>query len=142
MTNRDVVQLIQDMSNQQMDALKKLLPTLLGKKKYYTYREAADMLCISVEGLKTRIKRGQMLRICNNNRPLIAHSEIMRFLDSQNPDGLGDFLMLLLALKTRSLAFHQLWKLQGLRIVKTIYNHYVCSSASLRLWIGHLQVIM
>ena len=62
------------------------------KERFYTYKEAAAMLRISVEGLKSRIKRGQMNRICNNNRPLIALSEIMRFLQEQNPDGIGAFL--------------------------------------------------
>jgi hypothetical protein len=54
-------------------------------KKYYSYAEASELLCISVEGLKTRIKRGQMNRICNNSRPLIAQTEIERFLNAQNP---------------------------------------------------------
>lgn len=55
------------------------------KKKYYSYEEAAFILCISIEGLKTRIKRGQMIRTSNNNRPLIADNEIERFLKTQNP---------------------------------------------------------
>ncbi len=54
-------------------------------KKYYSYKEASEILCITVEGLKTRIKRGQMVRITNNNRPLISHVEIERFLNKQNP---------------------------------------------------------
>lgn len=54
-------------------------------KKYLTYKEASELLGITVEGLKTRIKRGQMYKVANNNRPLIAFSEIERFLNSQNP---------------------------------------------------------
>lgn len=60
-------------------------------KKYFTYKEASEYLGISVEGLKTRIKRGQMFKVANNNRPLIAFSEIERFLNSQNPKILRDF---------------------------------------------------
>lgn len=56
-----------------------------GTKKYLTYKEASEYLGITVEGLKTRIKRGQMFKVVNNNRPLIAFSEIERFLNSQNP---------------------------------------------------------
>ena len=56
------------------------------KEKYYNYKEAASILCITVEGLKTRIKRGQMRRISNGNRPLIADAEIMRYLHNLNPD--------------------------------------------------------
>jgi hypothetical protein len=59
-------------------------------KKYYTYAEASEHLGITVEGLKTRIKRGQMFKVANNNRPLIAFSEIERFLNSQNPKILRD----------------------------------------------------
>ena len=55
------------------------------KKNYYSYEEAAFILCITIEGLKTRIKRGQMIRTSNNNRPLISHNEIERFLKTQNP---------------------------------------------------------
>jgi hypothetical protein len=55
------------------------------RKKYYSYKEASEILCIKVEGLKTRIKRGQMVRTTNNNRPLISHEEIERFLNNQNP---------------------------------------------------------
>ena len=55
------------------------------KQKNYSYQQASEMLCISVEGLKSRIKRGQMQRICNGNRPLIQASEIDRFLNKQNP---------------------------------------------------------
>lgn len=54
-------------------------------KKYFTYKEASELLGITVEGLKTRIKRGQMYKVANNNRPLIVFSEIERFLNSQNP---------------------------------------------------------
>jgi len=79
----------------QVEALQaQLKPTK--KLKYYTYKQAAEMLCITVEGLKTRIKRGQMVRVTNNNRPLIAHTEIERFLKEQNPDGIGAFFKIFL----------------------------------------------
>jgi hypothetical protein len=54
-------------------------------EQFYTYKEASQHLGITVEGLKSRIKRGQMNRVTNNNRPLIAHSELQRFINSQNP---------------------------------------------------------
>ena len=89
MSNNEVVKLIECLNNQ-IIALSKQLKDLQEpqqKQKYYSYKDAAKMLCISVDGLKTRIKRGQMVRITNNNRPMIAHAEVMRFLGSQNPDG-------------------------------------------------------
>ena len=55
------------------------------KKLGATYREASEYFGITVEGLKSRIKRGQIRRITNNNRPLIPYSEIERFIKSQNP---------------------------------------------------------
>ncbi len=107
MTNKQVFDLIANLTNQ-IEALKKQLKPSQ-KKKFYSYKEASEMLCISVEGLKTRIKRGQMVRITNNNRPLIAHTEIMRFLSSQNPDGIVAFLIkLLLNSQKRFRVFHRL----------------------------------
>ena len=91
MSNNEVVKLIECLNNQ-IKALSKQLQKPHQEQKYYSYKDAATMLCITVEGLKTRIKRGQMVRISNNNRPMIAHTEIMRFLASQNPDsGFGAF---------------------------------------------------
>jgi hypothetical protein len=55
------------------------------KKKFLNYKQASEYLGISVDGLKSRIRRGQMFKIANNNRPLIAFSEIERFLKLQNP---------------------------------------------------------
>ncbi len=80
--------LIEILEKKNAEVLKSLLSKLLPvvRKKYYSYKEAAEILCISVEGLKTRLKRGQMFRVCNNNRPLIEASEIERFLKAQNPD--------------------------------------------------------
>ena len=98
MSNNEVVKLIECLNNQ-IKALSKQLQQPQQKQKYYSYKDAATMLCITVDGLKTRIKRGQMLRITNNNRPMIAHSEIMRFLGSQNPDGgFGAFLNVIINL--------------------------------------------
>ena len=94
MTEKQILGLIANFTAQ-IEALKKQLKPSQ-KQKFYSYKEAAEMLCISVEGLKTRIKRGQMVRITNNNRPLIAHVEIMRFLGDQNPDGIVAFLFKLL----------------------------------------------
>lgn len=97
MSNNEVVKLIECLSKQILVLQKQLQPQQ--KQKYYSYKDAAARLCITVEGLKTRIKRGQMVRICNNNRPMIAHSEIMRFLASQNPDsGFGAFLNVIINL--------------------------------------------
>lgn len=109
MSNNEVVKLIECLNNQ-IKALSKQLQPPQKKQKYYSYKDAATMLCITVDGLKTRIKRGQMQRICNNSRPLIAHSEIMRFLGSQNPDGgFGAFLNilfnLLYSVRTRFVAY-------------------------------------
>jgi hypothetical protein len=78
-----------------IDGLEKKIDQLPSKKqneikKYFTYKEASEYLGITVEGLKTRIKRGQMYKVANNNRPLIAFSEIERFLNSQNPKILRD----------------------------------------------------
>ncbi len=67
-----------------------ILKNSYSKKKYLTYKEASEYLGITVEGLKTRIKRGQMFKVANNNRPLIAFTEIERFLNSQNPKILRD----------------------------------------------------
>jgi hypothetical protein len=90
MSNNELLKRIECLTNLVIALQKQLQPQQ--KQKYYSYKVAAEMLGISVDGLKTRIKRGQMLRICNNNRPLIAHTEIMRFLASQNPDsGFGAF---------------------------------------------------
>jgi hypothetical protein len=87
MSNNEVYQLI-SFYNQQIEALTKLVKSSSQpKQKFYSYKQASEMLGITVDGLKSRIKRGQMQRICNNNRPLIAHAEIMRFLGDQNPDG-------------------------------------------------------
>jgi hypothetical protein len=89
MSNNEVVKLIECLNNQ-IIALSKQLKDLQEppkKQKFYSYKEAAVILRITVDGLKSRIKRGQMVRITNNNRPLIAHAEIMRFLGNQNPDG-------------------------------------------------------
>ena len=98
MSKNEVYQLI-SFYNKQFEALTKLVKSSQTKQKFYSYKVASEMLGISVDGLKTRIKRGQMVRICNNNRPLIAHSEIMRFLNSQNPDsGFGVFVNILLNL--------------------------------------------
>lgn len=77
------------------DSLEKKIDQLASKKqketkKYFTYLEASEYLGITVEGLKTRIKRGQMFKVANNSRPLIAFSEIERFLNSQNPKILRD----------------------------------------------------
>lgn len=86
MRNAEIYELISHYSKQ-IETLKKLVGQSTPKLKFYTYKQASEMLGITVDGLKTRIKRGQMVRICNNNRPLIAHAEIMRFLGNQNPDG-------------------------------------------------------
>ena len=56
------------------------------KQKNYNYIDAAQMLCITVGALKKRITRGQLQRITNYGTPMIAHTEIQRFLKSQNPD--------------------------------------------------------
>lgn len=92
MSNAEIYELISHYSKQ-IESLKKMVGQSTTKLKFYSYKQASEMLGITVDGLKSRIKRGQMVRICNNNRPLIAHSEIMRFLASQNPDsGFGAFV--------------------------------------------------
>lgn len=70
--------------NEILDLKKIIRP--LRKKKYYSYREAAEILNISIEGLKTRIKRGQIQRISNSGKPMLSALEIERFLKSQNPE--------------------------------------------------------
>ena len=72
------------MINEVSDLKKSIKP--IRKQKRYNYRDAAEILNISVEGLKTRIKRGQIKRITNGAKPMIAHEEIERYLKSQNPD--------------------------------------------------------
>lgn len=109
MSNAEIYELISHY-NKQIEALKKLVGQSTPKQKFYTYKQASEMLGITVDGLKSRIKRGQMVRICNNNRPLIAHTEIMRFLASQNPDsGFGAFITmftnLLYLVRTRFVAY-------------------------------------
>ena len=95
MSNAEIYELISHYSKQ-IESLKKLVGQSTPKLKFYSYKQASEILGTTVDGLKSRIKRGQMVRICNNNRPLIAHSEIMRFLSSQNPDGgFGAFLNIL-----------------------------------------------
>lgn len=54
--------------------------------KLYSYKEASEMLNLTVEGLKTRIKRGQIKRTPNGNRPGVLASEIKRYLREQNLD--------------------------------------------------------
>src|ERR1035437_5043452 len=121
MSNKEVVQLIASLSNQIKALQKQLQPQQ--KRKFYSYKDAAHMLCISVEGLKTRIKRGQMVRITNNNRPLIAHTEIMRFLNEQNPDGVGAFFIkLFLNAQKRFPVFHRLCFVQYLCTSQRIYS--------------------
>ena len=85
MTNKDLLIVITELRKEIVELRKQLNPEK--KQKFYSYKEAAEMLRITVDGLKSRIKRGQMLRVTNNHKPLIAHTEIMRFLESQNPDG-------------------------------------------------------
>ncbi len=76
---------------EEIQRLRKQIETLITqtqfqkKQKNYSYQQASELLCISVEGLKSRIKRGQMQRVSNGNRPLIQASEIERFLNKQNP---------------------------------------------------------
>jgi 2-C-methyl-D-erythritol 4-phosphate cytidylyltransferase len=83
MSNDEVVKLF----TAQIENLKKHIKPQ-HKQKYYSYKEASELLRISVEGLKTRIKRGQMIRVVNGNRPLINQNEISRWLKTQNPQGL------------------------------------------------------
>jgi len=80
---RDLIRLIEKLTAEIVLLRANLKPPI--NQKYYSYKQASEMLCISVEGLRTRIRRGQMNRVSNNNRPLIEHKEIMRFLKEQNP---------------------------------------------------------
>lgn len=84
MTDKKLTEILERNNAEVLKNLKKEL-CIIRTKKYYSYKQAAEILCISVEGLKTRLKRGQMKRVCNGNRPLIAASEIERFLKTQNP---------------------------------------------------------
>jgi hypothetical protein len=84
MTDKKLIQLLKQQNAELLKALQKELAPLR-RKKYYTYKEASEILCISVEGLKTRLKRGEMFKVCNNGRPLISGVEIDRYLKSQNP---------------------------------------------------------
>jgi|GEM_PF-4797011 len=105
---KKLMELILKMTLEIADLKRQLQP--IKKQKYYSYKEAAEMLCLTVDGLKTRIKRGQMARVTNNQRPLIAHKEIMRFLEGQNPDGLEAFqdfiISLLFSMQRRFGACH------------------------------------
>jgi len=144
MTNKQVIELIANLTNQITELKKQLKPSQ--KQKFYSYKEAAEMLCITVDGLKSRIKRGQMLRITNNNRPLVAHSEIMRFLGSQNPDGgFGSILNYIMQLWLKQIqTYAYLLSLQLLiqRNGQSYGNLYGYSSALPHLYSYRLQVLM
>lgn len=143
MTNKQVIELIANLTNQ-ITELKKQLKPAAQKQKFYSYQEAAQMLCITVDGLKSRIKRRQMVRITNNNRPLIAHSEIMRFLGDQNPDsGFGSILMNFIRLylmQKLSGVYHVLVQPPARRNVQMNDNLYEYSFASPPIYSCLLQV--
>lgn len=59
------------------------------KKIFYNYAEVAELLCISVEGVRTKVKRGTLERICSDNTPLITRESLNNYLRSQNPNFKG-----------------------------------------------------
>jgi hypothetical protein len=67
--------------------LRKELKQAIGqrKEKIYSYQEASELMNLSIEGLKSRIKRGQIQRVCNGNRPGISGKEINNYFESLNP---------------------------------------------------------
>ncbi|MBL7921162.1 MAG: hypothetical protein JNJ40_12665 [Bacteroidia bacterium] len=83
-TNYQLYSELEVLINEVSDLKKNLKP--IKKQKRYNYKDAAELLCITVEGLKTRVKRGQIQRISNGATPMISHEEIERFLKKQNPD--------------------------------------------------------
>ena len=87
-TNKQLYTLLLQLKNKVADLKKQIKP--IKKQKNYNYKDASEILCITVGGLKTRIKRGKIKRITNDGKPMISHEEIQRFLSSQNP-GMQNF---------------------------------------------------
>jgi hypothetical protein len=83
-TNYQLYVMMQQLINEIEELKKNLKP--IRKQKRYNLKDAAELLCISVGGLKTRIKRGQIRRITNGATPMVSHLEIERFLKQQNPE--------------------------------------------------------
>lgn len=75
-------------ANSEVVLLKKQLQksTTNNKKLFYSYSEVAQILCISVEGVRSKVRRGELLRTCNNNTPLIYKDSLNSYFKSQNPD--------------------------------------------------------
>lgn len=83
-TNHEIFDEFEMLINE-IASLKKIVKPLKNKKTY-NYKEAAELLHLSLEGLKTRIKRGQIKRISNGGKPMISIEEIERYLKNQNPE--------------------------------------------------------
>lgn len=52
--------------------------------KLLTYDQAAKVLNLTTEGLKSRVKRGQIDKTMNGNKSGVLASEITRYLKQQN----------------------------------------------------------
>jgi len=56
------------------------------KKLFYNYVEVSEILCISVEGVRSKVKRGSLQRTCNDNTPLISRESLNSYFKKQNPN--------------------------------------------------------
>lgn len=53
---------------------------------FFNYEEVAQILRVTPEAVKTKVKRGALIRTCSDNTPLISRAELERYFKSQNPD--------------------------------------------------------
>lgn len=66
--------------------LKKSSSNNTHSKLFYSYAEVAQILCISVEGVRSKVRRNELERTCNNNTPLISRESLNNYFKKQNPN--------------------------------------------------------